>query len=89
MSSPTEGRPSIFQQLPLPIALLIGFILLPFGVVLLPLVPEIAIPTLLISTRLLGRRFEWARRFNGWVDRKWHAIRSRFRRNPSSGRRAS
>ena len=55
MSSPTEGRPSIFQRLPLPIALLIGFIMLPFGVVLLPLVPELAIPTLLISTRLLGR----------------------------------
>jgi uncharacterized protein len=88
MSSPTEGRPSIFQRLPLPIALLIGFIMLPFGVVLLPLVPEIAIPTLLISTRLLGRKFEWARRFNGWVDRKWQAVRTRLKGDPASARPA-
>jgi membrane protease YdiL (CAAX protease family) len=88
MSSPTEGRPSIFQRLPLPIALLIGFILLPFGVVLLPLVPEIAIPTLLLSTRLLGRRFEWARRFNGWVDQKWQAVRTRLKGDPASARPA-
>jgi uncharacterized protein len=88
MSSPTEGRPSIFQRLPLPIALLIGFIMLPFGVVLFPLVPEIAIPTLLISTRLLGRQFEWARRFNGWIDQKWHAIRNRLKGDPASARPA-
>jgi membrane protease YdiL (CAAX protease family) len=88
MSGPVEGRPSIFQRLPLPIALLIGFIMLPFGVVLLPLVPEIAIPTLLISTRLLGRRFEWARRFNGWVDRKWQAFQTRLKGDPASARPA-
>jgi membrane protease YdiL (CAAX protease family) len=88
MSGPVEGRPSIFQRLPLPIALLIGFIMLPFGVVLLPLVPEIAIPTLLISTRLLGRRFEWARRFNGWVDQKWQAVRTRLKGDPASARPA-
>jgi membrane protease YdiL (CAAX protease family) len=88
MSSPTEGRPSIFQRLPLPIALLIGFIMLPFGVVLLPLVPEIAIPMLLISTRLLGRKFEWARRFNGWIDQKWQAVRARLKGDPASARPA-
>lgn len=88
MNSSAGRSPSIFQRLPLPIALLIGFIMLPFGVVLLPLVPEFAIPTLLISTRLLGRKFEWARRFNGWVDKKWQAVRTRLKGDPASARPA-
>jgi hypothetical protein len=74
-----EQKPSLIQQMPLPFALLLGFLLLPFGVILLPIAPEFGVPLLLVATRLLGRRFHWARRFNAWVDTKWQLLRARFR----------
>ena len=78
MSAP-EPRPSIFQRMPLPLALVLGFTLLPIGIIIFPVTPEFGIPLLLISTRLLGRRFEWARRFNAWVDARWKSLRARLR----------
>ena len=78
MSAP-EPRPSIFQRMPLPVALVLGFTLLPIGIIIFPIAPEFGIPLLLISTRLLGRRFAWARRFNAWVDARWMSLRARLR----------
>jgi hypothetical protein len=74
-----EEKPSLIQRMPLPLALLLGFLLLPFGVILLPIAPEFGVPLLLVATRLLGRRFLWALRFNAWVDVKWQSLRARFR----------
>jgi len=52
--------------------LIIGFILLPVGVLLtLILLPEFGVPLILISTRFLQVRFKWARAFNVWVDTKY------------------
>jgi hypothetical protein len=52
--------------------LIIGFILLPVGIVLtIILLPEFGIPLILISTRFLQVRFKWARTFNIWVDNKY------------------
>ncbi|MFM8935266.1 MAG: lysostaphin resistance A-like protein [Candidatus Limnocylindrus sp.] len=78
MSAP-EPRPSIFQRMPLLTALVLGFTLLPIGIIIFPIAPEFGIPLLLISTRLLGRRFAWARRFNAWVDARWMSLRARLR----------
>jgi hypothetical protein len=51
--------------------LIIGFILLPVGIVLtIILLPEFGIPLILISTRFLQVRFKWARALNDWVDTK-------------------
>ena len=79
MSEFPKEKPSLIQRMPLPIALLLGFLLLPFGLVLLPIAPEFGVPLLLVATRLLGRRFHWARRFNASVDAKWQSLRARFR----------
>ena len=79
MSEFPKEKPSLIQRMPLPIALLLGFLLLPFGLVLLPIAPEFGVPLLLVATRLLGRRFHWARRFNAWIDAKWQSLRARFR----------
>ncbi|MFM9128276.1 MAG: type II CAAX prenyl endopeptidase Rce1 family protein, partial [Candidatus Limnocylindrus sp.] len=57
----------------------LGFTLLPIGIIIFPIAPEFGIPLLLISTRLLGRRFAWARRFNAWVDARWMSLRARLR----------
>jgi hypothetical protein len=51
--------------------LTIGFILLPVGAVLTLVLPEVGIPLLLISTRFLQVRYQWARTFNIWVDKKY------------------
>jgi hypothetical protein len=52
--------------------LIIGFILLPIGIVLtIILLPEFGIPLILVSTRFLQVRFKWARTFNIWVDNKY------------------
>jgi hypothetical protein len=52
--------------------LIIGFILLPVGIVLtIILLPEFGIPLILVSTRFLQVRFKWARTFNIWVDNKY------------------
>jgi membrane protease YdiL (CAAX protease family) len=83
-----KNRPSVIQRLPLPLALFLGALLLPIGAILLPLFPEFGIVTLLVATRLLGRKFAWAMRFNGWIDRRWHAIRARLKGDPNSSRPA-
>lgn len=83
MSDLPEEKPSLIQRMPLPLALLLGFLLLPFGVILLPIAPEFGVPLLLVATRLLGRRFHLARRFNAWVDTKWQSLRTRFRGKPA------
>lgn len=88
MNEPNAGQPVSRHRLPLVIALSIGFVLLPLGVVLLPLVPELGIPLLLVATRLLGRRFAWARRFNAWIDSKWRALRARLAGDPATDRPA-
>lgn len=52
-------------QLPL------GFILLVLGVPVAILLPELGVPMLLFSTRLLGRKYLWARKVNAWVSSNW------------------
>jgi hypothetical protein len=88
VSEKMKTRPSIIQRMPLPLALLFGFLLLPLGGILLPITPEIGVPLLLVATRLLGRRFQWARRFNAWIDGKWQGVRARLKGDSSSGRPA-
>lgn len=88
MSKKMNIRPSIVQRMPLPLALLFGFLLLPLGGILLPITPEIGVPVLLVATRLLGRRFQWARRFNAWIDGKWQGVRARLKGDAKSGRPA-
>jgi len=63
--------------------LVIGFILLPLGILITPLLPEFGIPIILLSTRFLQERYEWARRLNVWVDAKYKAAKAwlRKRRN--------
>jgi hypothetical protein len=61
--------------------LIIGFILLPVGIVLtIILLPEFGIPLILISTRFLQVRFKWARTFNVWVDNKYKEFKVWFKK---------
>jgi len=61
--------------------LIIGFILLPVGVLLtLILLPEFGVPLILISTRFLQVRFKWARTFNVWVDTKYKQFKVWFKK---------
>ena len=59
--------------------LLLGLILLPLGVLITPLLPEFGIPIILLSTRFLQEKYEWARRLNIWVDEKYNALKVWFR----------
>jgi len=59
--------------------LVTGFILLPVGVLLTPLLPEFGIPIILLSTRFLQEKYEWARKLNIWVDAKFAALKARIR----------
>jgi hypothetical protein len=60
--------------------LIIGFILLPVGVLLtLILLPEFGVPLILISTRFLQVKFKWARAFNVWVDTKYKQFKVWFK----------
>jgi hypothetical protein len=63
--------------------LIIGFILLPIGVLLTPLLPEFGVPIILLSTRFLQEKYEWARRLNLWVDARFNAIKVWFRNRRS------
>lgn len=56
----------------------IGFILLPIGVLITPLIPELGVPIILLSTRFLKGKYEWARRLNLWVDAKFNAAKAWF-----------
>lgn len=59
--------------------LIIGFILLPFGALLTPILPEFGVPIILLSTRFLQEKYKWARRLNLWVDAKFAALKAWFR----------
>jgi hypothetical protein len=60
--------------------LIIGFILLPVGILLtLVLLPEFGIPLILVSTRFLQVRYQWARTFNIWVDKKYKDFKAWFK----------
>jgi hypothetical protein len=66
--------------------LTIGFILLPIGVVLtLVLLPEFGVPLILISTRFLQVRFQWARTLNVWVDKKYAQFKNWFKKTFGKG----
>lgn len=59
--------------------LIIGLILLPIGVLITPLLPEFGVPIILLSTRFLQEKYEWARRMNIWVDSKFSSLKAKFR----------
>jgi hypothetical protein len=65
--------------------LTIGFILLPVGVVVSLVLPEVGIPMILISTRFLQVRYEWARKLNIWVDKKYAQFKVWFKRTFGRG----
>jgi hypothetical protein len=66
--------------------LTIGFILLPIGAVLtLVLMPEFGVPLILVSTRLLQVRFQWARTMNVWVDKKYAQFKIWFKKTFGKG----
>ncbi len=66
--------------------LTIGFILLPIGAVLtLVLMPEFGVPLILISTRFLQVRFQWARTMNVWVDKKYAQFKIWFKKTFGKG----
>jgi hypothetical protein len=55
---------TFLKKIPDFVAIPTGFVILPLGVILLPLAPELGVPLSLVATRFLGRKFEWARKFN-------------------------
>jgi hypothetical protein len=70
--------------------LIIGFILLPVGIVLtIILLPEFGIPLILVSTRFLQVRFNWARTFNIWVDKKYKEFKVWFKKKFGKGKNKS
>jgi len=60
--------------------LLIGFILLPIGVFITPLLPEFGVPIILLSTRFLQEKYLWAKKLNIWVDVKFASLKAKFRK---------
>jgi hypothetical protein len=64
----------------MPKNLIIGFILLPIGILVTPLLPEFGVPIILLSTRFLQEKYLWARKLNLWVDAKFVAIKLWFRK---------
>ena len=60
--------------------LVIGFMLLRIGILITPLLPEFGIPIILLSTRFLQEKYEWARRLNVWVHAKFKAAKAWFRK---------
>lgn len=60
--------------------LVFGFILLPVGILVTPLLPEFGVPIILLSTRFLQEKYEWARRMNIWVDSKFSSAKAKFRK---------
>jgi len=47
----------LLSKIPDSVALPAGFLLLPIGTILLPLLPELGVPLTLLATRFLGRKF--------------------------------
>jgi hypothetical protein len=60
--------------------LLIGFILLPIGVLITPILPEFGVPIILLSTRFLQEKYLWAKKLNIWVDAKFASAKAWFRK---------
>jgi hypothetical protein len=60
--------------------LIIGFLLLPIGVLITPLLPEFGVPIILLSTRFLQEKYTWARKLNIWVDAKFASLKAKFRK---------
>jgi hypothetical protein len=60
--------------------LLIGFILLPIGVLITPILPEFGVPIILLSTRFLQEKYLWAKKLNIWVDAKFASLKAKFRK---------
>jgi hypothetical protein len=60
--------------------LIIGFILLPIGVLITPILPEFGVPIILLSTRFLQEKYLWAKKLNIWVDAKFAATKAWFRK---------
>jgi hypothetical protein len=60
--------------------ILIGFILLPIGVLITPILPEFGLPIILLSTRFLQEKFAWARKLNIWADAKFASAKVWFRK---------
>jgi hypothetical protein len=60
--------------------LLIGFILLPIGVLITPILPEFGVPIILLGTRFLQEKYTWARKLNIWVDAKFASAKVWFRK---------
>lgn len=60
--------------------ILTGFILLPVGVLITPLLPEFGVPIILLSTRLLQEKYLWAKKLNIWVDAKFSSLKVWFRK---------
>jgi hypothetical protein len=65
----------------MPKKLLIGFILLPIGVLVTPVLPEFGVPIILLSTRYLQEKYSWARKLNLWVDAKFASFKAWFRKS--------
>ena len=57
-----------------------GFLILASGSLLLVPLPEAGVPLILLGLRLLGSRFEWARRANVRVDKFFHDVKARWKR---------
>jgi hypothetical protein len=60
--------------------LIIGFTLLPIGVLVTPLLPEFGVPIILLSTRFLQEKYLWAKKLNIWVDAKFASLKAKFRK---------
>jgi len=58
----------------------VGFILLPVGVLITPILPEFGVPIILLSTRFLQAKYTWARKLNIWVDAKFVSAKVWFRK---------
>jgi hypothetical protein len=60
--------------------LLVGFILLPIGILITPILPEFGVPIILLSTRFLQEKYTWARKLNISVDAKFVSAKVWFRK---------
>jgi hypothetical protein len=59
--------------------LIFGFMPLPIGALITPMLPELGVPIILLSTRLLQDKYEWARQLNVWIDKKFALLKAKFR----------
>lgn len=57
---------------------IVGFLLLPLGLLVTPLLPELGVPIILLSTRFLQERYAWAKKLNIWVDAKFASLKEKL-----------